>query len=72
MVSVVQYSPIERLREVDTNLRVLRRTANGDVRIRSCFQGPKAVTNDENSRTETAERSIEDAWPCCQLSVLAG
>jgi hypothetical protein len=39
MVSIVQHSPIERLREVDTDLRVLRRTANSDIRVRSSLQG---------------------------------
>ncbi|KAI3478877.1 hypothetical protein L1887_59112 [Cichorium endivia] len=55
---------VESLREVDTNLRVLWRTADGDVWVRSGFEATKAITDDENGRTEASERAVEDTWPC--------
>lgn len=55
---------VESLREVDTNLRVLWRTADGDVWVRSGFEATKAITDDENGRAEASERAVEDTWPC--------
>jgi len=60
---LVQHSPIECLREIDTNLRVLGRTTNGDIRVCSSFQTPQTVADDEDSRTESTERVVYEAGP---------
>lgn len=65
----IQHSPIERLREVDTDFRVLRRTTNGNVRVCSSFQTPQAITNDEDGGAETTKRAVQDARPCHQRSL---
>lgn len=57
---------VESLGEVDTDLRVSRRPADGDIWIRRGFQGSKSITDDEDSCAEPAERSIYQARPCYQ------
>lgn len=60
---VSTYDRIESLGEIDTNLGVLRRTADGDVGVGSSLEGSKSVTNDENGGAETAEGPVQDARP---------
>ena len=55
-----EHSPdaIERLRQIDTNLRVLWRTADGDVRVRSRLETTQTVSNDEDCSAETSEAAV--------------
>lgn len=59
---------IESLREIDPNFRVFGRSTDRDIRVRRSLQTSQAVTNDEDSRAETSERSVQDARPCYQRS----
>ena len=54
---------IERLRNVDTQLSISRRTADGDVRVCSSLQGAQTVTDNEDGRTEAPKRSMQDTRP---------
>jgi hypothetical protein len=63
MASVVQHSPIERLREVDTNLGVLGRPANSNVRVGGSFQTSQTVSDDEDGCAESTERVIDQTRP---------
>lgn len=63
-----KHSPdtIERLRSIDPNLRVLRRTADGNVWVRSSLKTPQPVTDDEYGSAETSEAAMQNAWPSNQ------
>lgn len=54
---------IEGLRQVDTEFRVARRTADCDVWVRSSLKRSQAIADDENGGTEAAKRPVEDARP---------
>lgn len=59
-------NPVEGLREIDPQLRIPRRTADGDVRVGSRFERPQSVADDENGSAEAAERSMQNAGPSDQ------
>lgn len=61
-------NPIERLREIDTDLRVPRRTADGNIWVRRCLQGAQSVPNNEYGSAEAAERAMNEARPGYQGS----
>lgn len=54
---------IERLREIDSHLSISGWAADSDVRIRSSLKATQSITDDEDSRAEAAERSVQNAWP---------
>ena len=60
---IIPNSPIESLREIDPNLRILRRSANRDIRVRRSLQTAQAIANNENGGAEASERAIQDTRP---------
>jgi hypothetical protein len=52
------HSPIESLRKVDTDLRVLRRPTNRNVRIRRRLQTTQSISDNENGSAEASERAF--------------
>ena len=61
-------SPIERLREIDPDLRVLRRSTNRNIRVRRRLQTSQAIANNKDSSAESAERAIQDTGPSDQAA----
>lgn len=51
------------MREIDPNLRILRRSANRDIRVRRSLQTAQPIANNENRGAEASERAVQDARP---------
>ena len=54
---------IERLGDVDPELRISRRSTDSNVRVRGSLERTKAIPDYKYSGTKASKRLMQDAWP---------
>ena len=55
---------VERLGNVDSELRIPGRSTDGDVGVGSRLERAEAVADDEDGGAKAAKALVQDTWPC--------